>query len=225
VRGPRPENTIEAFRLAFEEGLDGIETDVQRTADGHLILFHDFELADKRIDGLSLHEVQLHDPEIPELEQLFDLARAYPGTLLNLELKADRLMTRGLEQAAVKAIRASGLASRIIISSFHPASLCKVRLLAPELRTGLLYSPDMSWALRSGWLAGVLHVDALHPHESQVTKSLLARAKQRGLAINTWTVNEPMRIKLLWSLKVDAIIGDDPTVLRQSAGHSQAEHS
>jgi glycerophosphoryl diester phosphodiesterase len=48
VRGERPENTVEAFQLAFESGLDGIECDVQRTSDGQLVLFHDFAIKDNK---------------------------------------------------------------------------------------------------------------------------------------------------------------------------------
>ena len=141
VREIRPENTLAAFEYAFESGLDGVEFDVQRTRDGHLVLHHDYELDGKRIDSLTLEEVHTLDERVPELEQLFTLAKRYPGTLLNVELKSESTGTDGLERDAVAAIRASGLADRVIVSSFNPVSLARVRLRAPELRTGLLYAP------------------------------------------------------------------------------------
>ena len=45
-----PENTIPAFRLAMEQGADGIELDVQLSKDEQVIVFHDAEL--KRMTGV-----------------------------------------------------------------------------------------------------------------------------------------------------------------------------
>ena len=72
VRGARPENTIEAFRLAFESGLDGIECDVQRSKDGELVLFHDFHLHDKPLRKLSYIHIKSLDSKIPKLSELFE---------------------------------------------------------------------------------------------------------------------------------------------------------
>ena len=217
VRGSRPENTVEAFRHAFQSGLDGIECDVQRTRDGALVLVHDFTVQGKRVTDLSLAELRALAPDVPELTEFFDLAKTYPGTLLNLELKVSGLKTGGLERDTAKAVWTAGLADRTLLSSFNPLSLLKLRVLSPRLRTGLLYAPDLPRLLRSPWLAGWLHSDALHPHESQVTSALVKRAHTRGLMVNTWTVNGDKRITSLLKLGVDAIIGDDPVVLLKAA--------
>lgn len=217
VRGAQPENTVAAFGYAFQSGLDGVECDVQRTRDGVLVLFHDFKISGTPVTGLTFTELRALDPRIPRLTELFDLAHGYPGTLLNVELKTAGWTTRGLERAVARSVWASGLADRVLLSSFNPVSLFKLRLAAPRLRVGLLYAPDVPLWLRSPWLAGWLHVDALHPHESQVTAALLHRAHARGLAVNTWTVNSDKRITSLVKLGADAIIGDDPTVLLMAA--------
>ena len=222
VRGARPENTLEAFRYAFRSGLDGVECDVQRSRDGVLVLFHDFTVQGRRVADLGWEELRAAQPDVAKLSELFDLAQSCPGTLLNLEVKAAGWRTHRLERDLVRAVRASGLADRVLVSSFNPASLLKVRFFSPRLRTGLLYAPDLPLPLRTPWLAGWLHTDALHPHESQVTAALLRRAHARGLAVNTWTVNSDMRITSLTKLGVDAIIGDDPIVLRRVARKDQA---
>jgi glycerophosphoryl diester phosphodiesterase len=213
VRGERPENTLAAFELALESGLDGIECDVQRTADGELILFHDFEIQGKKVNTLKYHHLKSIDPRIPKVSELLDLARRYPGTLLNLELKSETLRTDGLERDILHLVRHYGLENRIIISSFNPVSLLRVRLRNPTVRTGLLYSPDMGWWGKDARLAAWLHVDALHPYFETVTPQMLSSAHRRGLAVNTWTVNDEMRISSLCSLNVDAIIGDSPARL------------
>lgn len=216
VRGPRPENTLDAFRYALDEGLDGVEFDVQRSGDGRLIIYHDFEIEGQDVNRLSLEQLRTLDSRIPLLAELFELAKDYPGTLLNLELKSESFKTDGLERDAARTVLASGLADRVIVSSFNPVSLLRVRLRAPVLRIGLLYAPDLPRYLRSGWLASWLHADALHPHESQVTPRMVLRAHARGLKLNTWTVNDLKRISSLHDMGVDAIMGDDPEVLRRA---------
>ena len=60
-----PENTLAAFYMGWQMGANGIETDVQRTKDGVLVLFHDNELM--RIAGRP--EV-IHDLTYAELLQI-----------------------------------------------------------------------------------------------------------------------------------------------------------
>jgi glycerophosphoryl diester phosphodiesterase len=227
VRGERPENTLPAFQLAFESGLDGLECDLQRTRDGELILFHDFEIQGKKVNTLEYPQLKSIDPRIPKVSELLDLAKQYPGTLLNLELKSESLSTDGLERDTLNLVQRYGLADRVIVSSFNPVSLWRVRLLDPTIRTGLLYSPDLPRFLRTGFLAGWLHVDALHPYFEQVTPEMLRKAHRRGLMVNTWTVNDEMRISSLSSLGVDAMIGDSPRLLLSGTGrksHHEASH-
>jgi glycerophosphoryl diester phosphodiesterase len=213
VRGERPENTLAAFELAFEAGLDGVETDVQRTRDGELILFHDLEIQGKKVNALKYHHLKSLDARIPKVSELLDLAKHYPGTLLNLELKSETLRTDGLERDTLRLVKQYGLEDRVVVSSFNPVSLLRVRLIDPAIRTGLLYSPDMPWWGKDARLAGWLHVDALHPYLETVSPEMLSNAHRRGLMVNTWTVNDEMRISSLSSWGVDAIIGDSPTRL------------
>lgn len=97
------ENTMTAFRMAVDAGVDMIETDVRMTADGQLVLMHDISV-DRTTDGhgkvcdMSLQDVmQLNaaahalpgfEAEMPAtLEQLLEFAQAKPDLLLNIELK------------------------------------------------------------------------------------------------------------------------------------------
>ena len=215
VRGRLPENSLAAFRAAFEAGLDGVEFDVQRSRDGALFLHHDSELSGGRVARtLTLAELQAFDSNIPTLDDLFALSRCYPGKLLNLEIKTQTLRSDGVERAVVQAVIASRLEGRVLISSFNPLALGRVRLLAPELRTALLYVPDVPAPLRSGHLARWLHVDALHPHYSQVDEKLLRWAARRGLSVNTWTVNDVALVKELTRLGVNGLMADEPETLK-----------
>ena len=59
-----PENTLEAFRLAMEQGADGIELDVQMTKDGELVVIHD-----ETIDRVSNGNGAVRDYTLEELKQ------------------------------------------------------------------------------------------------------------------------------------------------------------
>ncbi len=219
-RGTRtalPENSVAAFRHALEAGLDGIEFDVQKSLDGELVLIHDEAVEGRAVASLRADDIRSGGRPVARLAELFEVAREHPGTLLNLEIKASRLAAAGLEREVVRAVRASGLADRVLVSSFNPVALARTRLAAPQLRTALLYAPEGPRWLRGGWLAGWLHVDAIHPHHSLVTRPLVERAHRRGLAVNTWTVNEPADVTRLIEMGVDAIMGDDPSRLRSAA--------
>ncbi len=216
TRGIEPENTLAAFRRAFDEGLDGVEFDVQRSLDGELVLTHDEEVGGRPVARQSYGQLRERVPELATLGELFELARQYPGRLLNLEIKARGWRTRGLERAVVRAVLASGLADRVLVSSFNPLSLARVRLFAPRMRVALLY--DASTMERPGGRPrpGWLHVDALHPGHALADRRLVVSAHARGVAVNVWTVNEPDTVRALRALGVDAIMGDDPARLRRS---------
>jgi glycerophosphoryl diester phosphodiesterase len=217
ARGPRPENSVPAFELALR-AIDGLETDVQRTRDGRLVLWHDVDCHGLPVDGADLADLRAREPGLATLDDLIEVARAHPGTLLNLEIKSRPRPLRGwgLERDVARAVRAAGLADRVLISSFDPLALARVHLLAPRLRTGLLTAPDLPGPLRSGVLARWLHVDALHPEDRQVDASLLAFARNHDLPLHVWTVDDPRRMQELSRAGVGAIIGDDPVALART---------
>jgi glycerophosphoryl diester phosphodiesterase len=226
VRGSLPENSVAAFERALEAGLDGLETDVQCALGGELVLVHDAALADgRRVTELLPDDLEVAIPTLATLEELFAVARRYPGVLLNLELKTRSWHTGGLERRTVRAVRASGLAAQTLISSFNPLSLLRVRLRAPELRVALLYTPDGPPGLRSTasalLLARLLHCDALHPHESLVTPALARAAARAGVPLNVWTVNDAKRVGELLRLNVNGLMADDPEALQDAVGRAE----
>jgi len=207
------ENSEEAIRYAFDAGLDGIEFDVRRTRDGHLAVQHDSIINGKHITKYNFADLKKLNPELLELNDVFRIAKEYPDKLLNLEIKTETIKTFRLEYDTVKAIKASGLENRMIVSSFNPISLFWVRILAPSIRTGLLYLPDGPVLAQSDRLAGFLHVDAIHPYVELVTQEQIKAAHKRSVKINTWTVNDKKRISSLKKWGVDAIVGDNPALL------------
>ena len=222
VRGSLPENTVAAFRAALDAGLDGLETDVQRTRDGALVLVHDFQVAGMRVCDATEAELRAAAPQLATLAELLALVRDRPGTLLNVELKTVGWNDRRLAAAVAAALTASGLGDRLVVSSFSFVALLRFRVHAPRIRTAYLWSeePRVPWLGRSPWPAPLLHVDALHPHHPAVTPERVARWKRRGLTVNTWTVNEAADAARVLAAGVDGVMGDDPDALLRALGRA-----
>jgi glycerophosphoryl diester phosphodiesterase len=207
ARALAPENTLAGMRAGMNAGADGVEFDVQRTSDGHLVVFHDDDL--KRICGVG--GPQFSGELIPTLDELIETLPA--SAFLNIEAKRFRFRSDGLEAGIVQAIRRHNLLGRCIVSSFNPILLWRMGRMDRSIPLGLLYAPDEPPGLNRGWPRYGLRLAALHPYHEQVTAKLLQQTRGRGQQINTWTVNEPAEMRRLLGLGVDGIITDRPDLL------------
>ncbi len=147
-----PENTVPAFERAIEMGADGIETDVQVTADAQLVIHHNYAVdgttdATGRIDGYTLAELKEMDfgshkgaefagTRIATLDECLDAVR--PLKVVNIELKAPADRSFPYVERVVDAIRAHDMVEQTIISAFDHSLLRQVKQICPELRCGAL---------------------------------------------------------------------------------------
>lgn len=220
-----PENTIPAFERTIQMGADGIETDVQLTKDGVLVLAHD-ETIDRVSDGsgwikdYTLKELRgfsfskLHPEfgrvEIPTLEDLLYLVRD-TDLELNLELKSGVLYYEGLEEKTADMVHQMGMDERVIYSSFSHYSVKKVigycQNKGYHSRFGVLSGQLISRADR--YVRG-LGANAYHPSANCLTESDLRQCQASGLAVHIWTVDIKSEIKRWAEVGVDAIITDCP---------------
>ena len=215
-----PENTLDAFRLALEVGADGVELDVRRTADGALAVRHDAALPDGRL--LVATDAADLPADLPLLEDALDACAG--AALVNIELKnwpddPDFDPARQLADAVVAVLeqRAATTGGPYLVSSFHEPTVDRVRELAPELPSALLVIDAPEPARLAERLAAKGH-RALHPHHAFVNGEVVAAAHAAGLALNTWTVDDPERIRWLADLGVDAVIVNDPAAALAALG-------
>lgn len=216
-----PENTMPAFQKALEMGADGIELDVQLTRDGEIVICHDeridrtsrrqgyiqeYTLAElKKIDFGKPH-VEYGFVEIPTLREFLEFVKP-TGIRVNVELKTGLLYYEGLEEKTFRLAEEFGLNDRIIYSSFNHYSLEKLKRCFPEARIGLLMGDD---TIRLPDYPKIFGAEAIHPPEGMVTKDYIDRCHALGLKVNTWTVDNPGRMRELIKMGVDAFITDCP---------------
>jgi glycerophosphoryl diester phosphodiesterase len=214
------ENTLDAFFGAVEQGADGVELDVRRTADGQLAISHDDTLP----DGTVVVESALADLPAPVTDLAHALDACAPLPVVNIEIKnwpedKDFDPTELLAGAVVDLLRDRGELDdgRALISSFHLATVDRVHELAPDLATGWLIGlvdDPLSLVERA---ADHGHV-AVHPHHAFVNDDFVRAAHGAGLAVNTWTCDEPERIRSLESVGVDAVITNVPSLALRALG-------
>jgi len=225
-----PENTLAAFRLAAEMGADGIELDAKVSRDGAVVIMHDatvdrttdgagrvseLTLAElKRLDAGSKFGAQFAGERLPTLDEVFDAV----GDKLIVNIELTNYDSRGddLEFKVIELIARRGLADRVMVSSFNPLSLRKVKQAAPHIVCGLLYSPDSPIYMRQTWGAPLVpRLAARHPQYRMVDADLVRKYHARGQKVNVWTVNEEADLRRMIEAGVDAIMTDKPLALQR----------
>lgn len=214
-----PENTMSAFRRAVELGADGIELDVQRTADGKLVVIHD-ETLDRTTSGSGrvveavwddIREVDASagDPAFAGerlclLEEVLELL-APTQMVLNVELKDGVEHYPGMDLQVAEAVRAAGMTDRVILSSFNHVQFAGSTELGLPL--GLLYVEPL-WAVEE--YVAAFGAAAVHPDFRTLSEPrLLERLNDKGIAVNAWTVNRRADLEQMFRRGVDAVITDE----------------
>ena len=204
------ENTVEAFRGAVKLGVDGVELDVRRTADGHLVVHHDAV-----IDGVAVSELAYF--ELPDYVPTFEEAmEACRGISVNVEIKNFRHSSEpsyddsgDFARHVLDDVYRLEVATSSLISCFDVATCATIRSLDSSIGVGLLlnWSAEMTGAMDR---AKDLGLTSVHPRFQRVDEGVVARANELDLEINVWTVNDPGDIEAMRALGVDSIITDDP---------------
>ena len=219
--GTYPENTLCSFQRAVELGCNGVEFDVHRTSDGHLVVIHDalvnrttngsglvreMTLADlSSLDAGSWKGAQFCGERIPTLQEVIRSTPA--GFQLFIELKAGSIHYPGIEADLLRVIKEEGARSRVQISSFDHHALRRIHELDPGMPLGMLFSENL---LDPIGMAKAMGATALHPTWEWVTPDLVAQAHAAGLQVNVWTVNLPLAATMMRHAGVDGIMSDFP---------------
>ncbi|MEO0822873.1 MAG: glycerophosphodiester phosphodiesterase family protein [Pseudomonadota bacterium] len=225
--GHAPENTLAAFRAAAEAGAGWVEFDVCLLGDGTAVLHHDATLerctdatgpigaldaaALAGIDAGASFGAAFAGERIPRLEAaLAELARLGLGA--NLELKPHGAEGPALADTVARILAAEHAAGRdwaraMTVSSFDHAALVRFRAARPEMPVALLYkAPAADWRET----AAALGAEALHLRIGDFEPAFAAEARAAGLALRTYTANDPSAAAPLRAAGLGAVITDHP---------------
>ncbi len=200
-----PENTIEALKAARDLGADGVEFDVQETADAGFIIHHDAYIDGHSIDGLSLTEIAAlrtsGDYHIPTLEDA--LKAVGRGMVLLVELKKVRSLERFLA-----ILRRYIDPAWTVLVSFDAGLIEKLAALAPGFSRAVIREPGgagNSAAVRS---SGFTQLAA-----GAVTADLVKEAHASGDLVFVWDGGEEDDLRRALRCGIDVIMTDRPDVV------------
>jgi glycerophosphoryl diester phosphodiesterase len=212
-----PENSITAFALAVEQAADGIELDVQLSADGIPVILHD-STVDRTTNGrgavskLTVEQLQSLDARdgrpIPTLDQVFEIFG--PTLLYNVELKSGFWPDRSLAAAVADRIESHQLEEHVLVSSFSLLAIRQARrTLSPRIPVA-----HLRMSSTAVWKHRLVRTEADNPYYKLVDDRYMAWAKGLNLQVNVWMVDDPAEAQRLAELDVTSIITNKPGFIR-----------
>ncbi len=205
----RPENGLAAFDAAIAGGY-GIELDVQPSADGEAMVFHDYEM--ERLTGQT-GRIDAQDADtlrataltgggmIPDLATVLDRIDGRARVLIEIKDQSGAFgETDGrLERRVCEIVRASGHAPTCAVMSFNPYSVLAVREHSPEIARGLVsydfehphdahVDADHRRALADMAMAGDCAVDFISYGASGLALPPVVALRGRGVPVFCWTI-------------------------------------
>jgi glycerophosphoryl diester phosphodiesterase len=205
-----PQNSLEAFSLAIDQGADMIETDIHLSKDGVLLLAHDPEVGDSEIRHLTLEEIRGSLPGVVTLSEALD---AFGDKIaFNLELKRgiDDDYS-GLERQILDEVIGRGILEQTLFSSFYDALIERLHRLESSAHIGLLISRRAPVSIEER--ADNLEVEAIHLERAVVTQPLIERLQVEGYKVHVFTVDDPADQERLIDWGVDGIFTNVPAQL------------
>lgn len=216
-----PENTMSSFYLGLLQGADGIETDVQRTRDGELVLFHDMTL-----DRVTNGSGAVSDYTLAELRELKVTGNATTGffdrivtfreflevfSAYNIHF-AIELKVPGVEADAVALAKEFGIMDRTTFTSFGFECIRKTKEVCPEARVGWLIAKPTEETLEDLKAIGG---EELAPVAAEITEERIAYWRSRGFGVRAWGVSRVELMKEMCRLGVDGMTVNFPDRLFQ----------
>ena len=203
------ENTLAAVRKGIDLGVDFVEIDVRRTADGSVIVLHDATIGRTtegrgRVEALSLSQLRRfatgNGERVPTVEEVLKIAAGRTGVMLELKVAKVARLT-------VQAVHNVEFRSPVIYASFLHDELAQVRAIAPDAALMPLFDrlPRDPVAHAMRYYPG--YVGLRHDRAS---RALVEAFHQEKVLVWVYTPNTPADISRAVLLGVDGVISDFP---------------
>jgi glycerophosphoryl diester phosphodiesterase len=244
-----PDNSLFSVERALQAGVDGVDLDGQLTRDGELVIFHDLS-----VDRLTGDTGRVRDKTLAQMLAL-DLGPKYDATLhgayvhtfedfvqavqghgiLMVELKVPGMAPSGIERRAVEIIRRHNAYRDVVLSSFNPLVLYRVKRLDPAVRTALIFMDtnwnphllaeikpgdlvNLPWALRQEFVRRavrkLVRPDLLSINQ-EVDPKVVDRLLAKGWPAFIWTPERDDEIVRALARRPYGVISDQPVRARE----------
>lgn len=213
-----PENTLLAFYTGMYMGANGIETDVQMTKDGVLVLFHDDTII--RLTGA---EGSIQDYTLEQLRQFTFENNGRTDKIVTLEdflqqfgwrdiTFAIEIKQAGIESKVVDMIRKYGIQTKTIVTSFMLDSVRATKEYAPEQKVGFLTRNFDDALLAELKLIGA---EQFCPEAPDVTAETVARWHAEGFEVRAWGVKDEVLMRQVYDAGAEGMTVNFPDKLTQ----------
>ncbi|MEG0270825.1 MAG: glycerophosphodiester phosphodiesterase family protein, partial [Clostridia bacterium] len=215
-----PENTLFAFYMGLTMGADGIETDIQRTKDGVLVLFHDDTMdrllgvqgaiADYTYDELLRMDFGAYKGEAFKGEKIVTLEeflRHFGEKPLTFALEIKQM---GVERDMLQMVDRFGLRAKVIFTSFSWENMETVRALDQTIRLGYLtetVTPDLLKRMEA------LSIKQVCPRIGSFDDEMFTLARQMGFSIRFWGINSDQKMRAAMKSGADGMTINNPAAL------------
>ena len=239
-----PDNSLYAVERALAAGMDGVDVDGQFTRDGELVIYHDLS-----VDRLTSGTGKVRDKTVAEMLALDlgpkydsaitgayvrtfeDFVRAAKGRgILMVELKVPGAAATGIEERAVEIIRRYNAHADVVLSSFNPLVLRRLKRIDPQVRTALIFMDtnwnpellaeirpedrvDLPWFLRQELIRRALRKlvkpDLLSINH-EVDEDVIERLIAKGWPVFIWTPDEEGDLRRAFAWRPYGVISDQP---------------
>lgn len=206
----RPENSVGAVLAAIEHGF-GIEVDIQLTADGQALVFHDYDLfrltgsrgavRDRTARDLATIPLTGSSEAPPTLPQVLAIVAGRVPLLIEIKDQDGALGddVGPLEAAVAGAL--DGYDGPVAVMSFNPHSISAMQVLAPDVPRGLVTDPFTAedWpvpAERRARLAAIEDFERvgacfISHNRRDLASPRVAELRAGGTPVLCWTIRSP----------------------------------
>lgn len=224
------ENTLAAFAAALEVGADLVEFDVQLTKDGHVVVIHDATVdrtttGRGRVRDLTMAEIRAlsagypsrfadtHRGErVPSLGEALAMLKGRARVMV--EIKPESVTDDaegGIEARAIADVRKGGMEKDVAFLSFSRRALLRCRKLAPEIVRGHLFQKAEPGEVLAG--AREVASELVMPEKHMLSDELRDRAREAGLKLATWVVDDPEELRRLARFDLYGVASNRPGVM------------
>ena len=209
-----PDNTLESFKAALELGVDGVEFDVQETADGAFIIFHDDDVAGKPIAVMTSDEIREIRVKgkylVPTLQQTLELLGHAP--ILIVELKQVRSLDKFLQ-----ILRSYADVTRTVIVSFSKELIVRMADLAPDIMRAVITNTGVK---KADEITKSTHSMAIGMASRDLNNEVISRLHKDGTMVFVWDCTDAETVHKALAFDIDGVISDVPDVVKQETRNS-----